>query len=131
MAENDSRQKAEALWFSPEVVVLQAGDRIFRVFAAILKAQSSVFADMFAFPQPPSESAETETMDGFPVVRLYDDPKDVEVFLRAIFDSSFFTPPEDTPLEAIVGILRLSHKYDVPYLRRRALKHLETIYPTS
>ncbi|KAJ7464396.1 hypothetical protein FB451DRAFT_1561704 [Mycena latifolia] len=113
MAENDSRQKTEALWFSPEI------------------AQSSVFADMFAFPQPPSESAETETMNGFPVIKLHDDPDDVEVFLKAIFDSSFFTPPEDTPLEAIAGILRLSHKCDVPYLRRRALKHLETTYPTS
>ncbi|KAJ7464364.1 hypothetical protein FB451DRAFT_1094162 [Mycena latifolia] len=134
MSENDSLQRAEALWFSSEVVILQADTRIFRVFAAILRAQSSVFADMFTFPQPAagSESAEMETMDGVPVVKLHDNPDEVEVFLKAIFDSSFFTPPlANTPLEAIVGILRLSHKYDVPYLRRRALEHLGTLYPTT
>ncbi|KAJ7694555.1 hypothetical protein B0H17DRAFT_1057118 [Mycena rosella] len=52
MAENKSLQRAEALWFSSEVVILQADTRIFCVFAAILKAQSSVFADMFTFSQP-------------------------------------------------------------------------------
>jgi hypothetical protein len=87
MSESDSLQKADALWFSTEIVILRAEARIFRVFAAILKAQSSVFADMFAFPQPASGSAEMETIDGFPVVKLHDDPDDVEVFLKAIFDS--------------------------------------------
>ncbi|KAJ7736542.1 hypothetical protein DFH07DRAFT_842864 [Mycena maculata] len=129
MSENDSLQRAESLWFSPEIVVLRANTRVFRVFAAILKAQSSVFADMFTFPQPPS--ADLEMMDGFPVVKLYDDPDEVEVFLKAIFDSSFFMPPPaETHFEDAIGILRLSHKYDVPYLRRRALEHLSTIYPT-
>ncbi|KAJ7148517.1 hypothetical protein C8R43DRAFT_1009204 [Mycena crocata] len=126
----DTLQKAENLWFSPDVVILRADTRIFRVFAAILKAQSSVFADMFTFPQPPS--ADMETMDGFPVVKLHDDPEEVDVFLKAIFDSSFFMPhPAETKFETILGILRLSHKYDVPYLRRRALQHLEPIYPTD
>jgi hypothetical protein len=30
-----------------------------------------------------------------------------------------------------MGILRLSHKYDVPYLRRRALEYLGTLFPTT
>ncbi|KAJ7148539.1 hypothetical protein C8R43DRAFT_1108075 [Mycena crocata] len=128
-AEKDTLQKAESLWFSPDVVILQADTRIFRVFAAILTAQSSVFADMFTFPQPPS--TDMETMDGYPVVKLHDDAEEVDVFLKAIFDSSFFMPPpEETNFETILAILRLSHKYDVPYLRRRALQHLETTYPT-
>ncbi|KAJ7509619.1 hypothetical protein B0H11DRAFT_1846688 [Mycena galericulata] len=130
MAENDSLQRAENLWFSPDVVILRADRRVFRVFAAILKAQSSVFADMFAFPQPASADG-TEMMDGFPVVKLHDDPDQVEVFLKAIFDSSFFMPPPaQNDFLDIVGILRLSHKYNVPYLRRRALEHLGAIYPT-
>ncbi|KAJ7509588.1 hypothetical protein B0H11DRAFT_2270009 [Mycena galericulata] len=114
MAENDSLQRAKNLWFSPDVVILRADTRVFRVYPAILKAQSSVFADMFTFPQPPS--ADTEMMDGFPVVKLHDDPGEVEVFLKAIFDSSFFMPPPArNDFQDIVGILRLSHKYDVPY----------------
>ncbi|KAJ7261528.1 hypothetical protein C8J57DRAFT_1232389 [Mycena rebaudengoi] len=39
-------------------------------------------------------------------------------------------PPAKTDLAAITGILRLSHKYDVQYLRK-ALLHLDTGYPTS
>jgi hypothetical protein len=57
---------------SSELVVLRADTRIFKVFAAILKAQSSVFADMFAFPQPPS--TDIDNKDGVPVVVLHDDP---------------------------------------------------------
>ncbi|KAJ7083749.1 hypothetical protein C8R44DRAFT_651945 [Mycena epipterygia] len=84
---------------------------------------------MFTFPPPPS--LDMETMDEFPVVDLYDDPAEMEVFLKAIFDSDFFMPPPAlTKFEDIVGILRLSHKYDVPFLRRRALKHLGTLYHT-
>ncbi|KAJ7083812.1 hypothetical protein C8R44DRAFT_53503 [Mycena epipterygia] len=130
MADDDSLQRAEALWFSPDVVIIRADSRIFRVFSAILKAQSSVFADMFAFPQPPLADS-METMDGFPVVELHDDPDDVEVFLKALFDSSFFMPfPAIALLEDIIGILRLSHKYNVPYLRCRALEHLGATLPT-
>ncbi|KAJ7751703.1 hypothetical protein B0H16DRAFT_1840140 [Mycena metata] len=130
MAANASIQKSEALWFSPEVVILRADTRVFRVFAAILKAQSSVFADMFTFPQPPS--ADMESIDGFPVVELHDKPEDVEVFLKAIFDSSFFAPPwAEIEYDHALGILRLAHKYDVPFLRRRALEHLNPALPTN
>jgi hypothetical protein len=106
---------------------------------------------MFMFPQPPS--ADMETIEGVSVVTLHDDPAEMEVFLRAIFDSewalyvlgtkrgpltcvflffSFFTSPveSDHKIEDILGILRLAHKYDVPYLRRRTLKYLWAIYPT-
>ncbi|KAK7029926.1 hypothetical protein R3P38DRAFT_2932447 [Favolaschia claudopus] len=41
-------EHSETLWFSSDVIVLRAGSRIFRVFVAILKEKSSVFADMFA-----------------------------------------------------------------------------------
>ncbi|KAJ7166803.1 hypothetical protein C8R46DRAFT_1351066 [Mycena filopes] len=131
MSGNESLERAETLWFSPEVVILRAETRIFRVFAAILTAQSSVFADMFTFPQPLTSGADMESMDGFPVVRVSDDPAEVEVFLKAIFDSSFFMPPPaECQFEHVLGILRLSHKYDVPYLRRRALEHLKSTFPT-
>ncbi|KAJ7648585.1 hypothetical protein DFH06DRAFT_1135415 [Mycena polygramma] len=71
-----------------------------------------------------------ETMDGFPVVTLHDSPDEVEFLLKAIFDSSFFMPPPAKIQHMhILGILRLSHKYDVPYLRRRALEHLGTVFP--
>jgi hypothetical protein len=46
-------------------------------------------------------------------------------------DSSFEPAPKPTTLTHVLGILRLSHKYDVRYLRRRALLHLETVYPVT
>jgi hypothetical protein len=37
-------------------------------------------------------------------------------------------PPSTVDFDAVLGILRLSHKYDVNYLHKRALMHLETVY---
>ncbi|KAJ7362238.1 hypothetical protein DFH08DRAFT_1024151 [Mycena albidolilacea] len=68
-----------------------------------------------------------EFIDGVPVVVLHDAADDVHVFLRAIFDSSYFMPPpEPVYFAGVLAILRLSHKYDVGYLHRRALTHLST-----
>ncbi|KAJ7731818.1 hypothetical protein DFH07DRAFT_846989 [Mycena maculata] len=116
------------LWFEDDNLILRAENTLFRVSKGVLAARSSVFRDMLSFPQTEGE----EHIDGCPVVRLHDSVGDVTYFLRAIFDSSFFEPPPaKTDLAAITGILRLSHKYDVQYLRRRALLHLDTGYPTS
>ncbi|KAJ7676700.1 hypothetical protein DFH06DRAFT_1168850 [Mycena polygramma] len=120
MTEN---RRIDDLWFSTDGLVLKAENNIFRVTKSILAARSSVFRDMVAFPQPPGDEA--EIIDGCPVVHLHDSAADVEVFLRAIFDSSYFMPPpEPVELHVLLGILRLSHKYDVHYLFLRALKHL-------
>ncbi|KAF7361117.1 BTB domain-containing protein [Mycena sanguinolenta] len=115
--------RVEDLWFAPDMIVIRAEDKMFRVLGSILAAKSAVFRDMITFPQP--EDGGTEKMDGFPVVRLHDSAEEVEVFLRAIFDSSYFMPaPAPFSLLAVLAILRLSHKYDVPFLYRRALDHL-------
>ncbi|KAJ6472667.1 hypothetical protein C8R47DRAFT_1054010 [Mycena vitilis] len=115
--------KVEDLWFSTEIIVIQAQEKIFRVLGGILAARSSVFHDMIALPQPPN--SDIERIEGCPVVRLQDSAEDVEVFLRAIYDSSYFMPaPAPTGLSVVLSILRLSHKYDVQYLHRRALDHL-------
>ncbi|KAJ7728489.1 hypothetical protein B0H16DRAFT_1734640 [Mycena metata] len=119
----DEDTRVEHLWFSSDVLVLRAEKRLFRVPKSILAARSSVFRDMVAFPQP--TDSETEMVDGSPVVVLHDSAAEVEMFLTAIFDSSYFMPPPApvTP-EAVLGILRLAHKYDVHYLQLRALQHL-------
>ncbi|KAJ7166990.1 hypothetical protein C8R46DRAFT_1219368 [Mycena filopes] len=115
--------RVEDLWIPRETIVIRAEDTIFQVPRAVLAAQSTVFREMLSFPQPPTP--ETELIDGSPVVRLHDAAKDVEVFLRAIFDaSSFAATPADADLSTVLGILRLAHKYDVQFLYRRALDHL-------
>ncbi|KAJ7048647.1 hypothetical protein C8F01DRAFT_1070369 [Mycena amicta] len=127
----DPPTRVPDLWFADDNLILRADNTVFRVSKGVLAARSTVFRDMLAFDSPSVEDGE-EMVDGCPVVRLHDSASDVEVFLRAIFDSSFFEPPPSkTTLPTIAGILRLSHKYDVQYLRRRALQHLDTGYPTS
>ncbi|KAJ7320759.1 hypothetical protein DFH08DRAFT_926582 [Mycena albidolilacea] len=125
MAQNEPEAliRVDELWFPPDVIVIRAENKIFRVLGGILAARSTVFRDMIAFPQPANN--ETENIDGFPVVRLHDSAEDVTSFLRAIYDSEYFMPaPARLELSVILGILRLSHKYDVLYLYKRALDHL-------
>ncbi|KAJ7500428.1 hypothetical protein B0H11DRAFT_1995338 [Mycena galericulata] len=116
------------LWFEDGNIVIQAGNSQFRVHRGILASCSPVFQDMLSFPQP----SESELVQGCPLVLLHDSAADVAVFLRAIFDSSFFMPfPIRTKFDVVLGCLRLGHKYGVDYLRRRALIHLSSGYPTT
>nr|GAT45809.1 predicted protein [Mycena chlorophos] len=120
--------RAEELWFEDENIVLQAGNTQYRVHRSMLARHSPVFRDMLAFPQP----ADAELVDGCPLVRLHDAEEEVTPFLRALFDLEFFLPfPEPTTFDAIYGCLRLSNKYDVPSLRRRALVHLSSQFRTN
>ncbi|KAJ7490861.1 hypothetical protein FB451DRAFT_1022821 [Mycena latifolia] len=101
---------------------------IYSVYRGVLAARSPIFHDMLELTQP----KEQETLQGCPVVRLPDAAAEVAVFLKALFDSSFFEPhPAPSEFHIIAGILCLSHKYDVAYLRRRALIHLSSMYSTT
>ncbi|KAJ7858610.1 hypothetical protein B0H14DRAFT_2748197 [Mycena olivaceomarginata] len=133
MSESDAQPeltRVEDLWFSDATLILRAEDTLFRVYSGFLGARSSVFRDMVAFPQP--SEPDGDTVDGLAVVRLHDSAAEVEVFLRAIFDSGFFKPPPfAVNFTAVIGVMRLAHKYDVQYLFRRALSHLDLLYPTD
>ncbi|KAJ7128811.1 hypothetical protein C8R43DRAFT_692958 [Mycena crocata] len=120
----------EGLWFPDADLILRAEHALFRVYSGILAARSAVFSDMVAFPQPALPHG--LSIHGNPVVQLHDSAAEVEVFLRAIFDSNFFMPPPaPTDFANVIGVMRLAHKYDVQYLFRRALSHLDCVYPTT
>ncbi|KAJ7155724.1 hypothetical protein C8R46DRAFT_1004965 [Mycena filopes] len=128
MSSNSEPQRVPDLWFPTADLILRAENAIFRVFSDILGARSAVFRDMTAFPQP--AEPEGEIIDGIAVVRLHDSAAEVAVFLRAIFDSSFFMPPPSkADFATVIGIVRLAHKYDVVYLFRRALTFLDQMNP--
>ena len=138
------------LWFEDANVIFQAESSLFRVHKGILQARSSVFRDMFGLPQA-TALPESDLMDGCIVIHLPDAAKDIRYFflgigydassvsvlfgcsfLRSYFCSSFFEPPPTpTSLSVVLAIARMSHKYDVPFLRRRALSHLSHRCPTT
>lgn len=76
--------RAKDLWFDDGNLILKAGDTLFRIYAGLLAARSSVFRDMLSFP-PPKEG--NPILDGCPIVFVYDSPNDLAHFLRAVFDS--------------------------------------------
>ncbi|KAK7050684.1 BTB domain-containing protein [Favolaschia claudopus] len=119
--------REESLWFSDGTLVLQAGNYLFRLSPGILSAKSIVFQDMLAFPQP----GDGPMYDGCPLVHLPDPGQDAMYFLKAIFHYDFFESwPADVDYSVMSGILRLSHKYQVEPLRKRALIHLSKRFPT-
>ncbi|KAJ7023079.1 hypothetical protein C8F04DRAFT_1135592 [Mycena alexandri] len=124
----NSPKRVEELWFEDGNIVLQAGDSQFRVYRGILAVRSHVFQDMLSFPQPP----DSDLVDGCPLVHLPDSEIEVCFFLKAIFDPEFLMPfPSKTTFDAVTSCLRLSHKYGVDFLRRRALIHLSSGYDTK
>ncbi|KAJ7488443.1 hypothetical protein FB451DRAFT_1126756 [Mycena latifolia] len=124
----ENATRVQDLWFPDHGLILQAGNRLFRVPGGILAARSSVFKDMLSISQPQSQPQ----IDECPLVILHDSAIDAEYFLKAIFDSSFFErPPARSTFAIVAGVLRLSTKYDVEFLRQRALLHLSTAIPGS
>ncbi|KAI5891839.1 uncharacterized protein SCHCODRAFT_02630169 [Schizophyllum commune H4-8] len=82
---------------------------------------------MFRVPQPEEGS---DLLSGVPVVALSDPPDEVAHWLKATFvPGSFPTCLDVVDWEQLLAVLRLSHKYHVPYFRRRALEHLAKYFP--
>ncbi|KAJ7061566.1 hypothetical protein C8F01DRAFT_987242, partial [Mycena amicta] len=121
-------KRAESLWFSDGSIVLQAGNTQFKVFHGILSVRSAIFRDMLALPQP----QDAQMVEGCPLVRLSDDETETTAFLNAIYHpSSFPSFPNLTDIDTVLGCLSLAHKYEVDDLRRRALVHLSSGFPTT
>lgn len=76
--------RINGLWFDDGNLILKAETYLFRIYGGLLAARSSVFRDMLSFPPPEEGNA---TLEGCPVVFVYDSPRDLTHFLRAIFDS--------------------------------------------
>ncbi|KAJ7802874.1 hypothetical protein B0H14DRAFT_3884335 [Mycena olivaceomarginata] len=116
------------LWFEDGNVVIQAEDYQFCLFKSFLTTRSPIFKDTFSIPQP----EDAERINGCPVLRIHDSATDAAHFFMAIFNSeTFLPPPAPTTFEKVAAVLRLSTKYEMTHLRKRALEHLSSGYPTS
>jgi len=121
-------RRVDELWFHDGTLVLTTDTLLFRIYGGLLAKESPIFHDMLELPQP----QDGEAIDGCPVVKVYDDSRDVEYFLRALFDYKFFLSyPNPTNFEIITSILRLSKKYEVDSLHKCALAHLASGFPLT
>ncbi|KAJ7659911.1 hypothetical protein B0H17DRAFT_954526 [Mycena rosella] len=122
----DESDHDDELWFSDGTLGLSAGRSSFRVYGGLLAKRSLVFHDMLQFPQPD----DADVVDGCPMVHLQDNEADPRSFLNALFDYQFFPPfPEKTTFDILAGVIRLSTKYQVESLRKRALGHPLSSFP--
>ncbi|TRM58194.1 hypothetical protein BD626DRAFT_586313 [Schizophyllum amplum] len=118
----------EDLWFPDGNVVIRVGERLCRVYKGFLVEHSPVLADMFSFTQP----GDAETVEGLPLMAFPDDPDDVMHWLKSMLLPGYFEVyPHEIGGPKLLAVLRLSHKYDVAYLRQRALRHLDADFPSD
>ncbi|KAM5539624.1 hypothetical protein V8D89_006733 [Ganoderma adspersum] len=119
----------EEFWFDDGSIVLVAGNTGFRVYRALLAAQSTVFTDMLS-SGPDAE----ETCDGCPVVHLSDSPEDVAHFLRVLLPKSqrtLFSRDFSFSFHQISAIIRLAHKYHVQDVLDQAIASLQEYFTSS
>nr|GAT44519.1 predicted protein [Mycena chlorophos] len=126
--ESGPLRKADGLYFNDCGLIIRAENVLFRVSGEFLAVNSTFFRDLLSLPQP----VDAERLDGCLVARVPDSAEEMTAFLKALLYSSFFeSPPAATTFEVLAPILRLSHKYDVPWLHKRALAHLSLTHPTT
>nr|GAT44531.1 predicted protein [Mycena chlorophos] len=128
MASENNLERAEGLYFQDGSLIIQAENTLFRVYGQHLASHSTFFRDMLAIPTADA----AESMDGCPFVRAHDSASDMNTFLKAMMYPSFFEPPPaTTDFTTVAALLRLSHKYDVEWLLKRALSHMNLAHPTT
>ncbi|PPQ92807.1 hypothetical protein CVT25_004065 [Psilocybe cyanescens] len=117
-------------WLYDGSIVLSVQNTLFRVHQTILANHSEIFSDLFTVPQPRGEL----TLDGCHMVHLQDSEKDFEDLLKAVYVPDHFeSVTVESDLESILtfisGILRLSTKYMIRYLRQRCITLLLSKLP--
>ncbi|KZP11085.1 hypothetical protein FIBSPDRAFT_913674 [Athelia psychrophila] len=113
------------IWYDDGNVILQAEGVQFKVHKSILAQSSSVFQDMFSFPQP--STTDTEMAEGCPIVHLSDSAEEVRYVLQAIFQRKY-TVGEVLSLPVVSALLCLGGKYDIQPLHNEARKRLFLLF---
>ncbi|KAL1725573.1 hypothetical protein EV714DRAFT_287816 [Schizophyllum commune] len=130
------RTRHGELWCDPKpffkdgrCVVICAEDQLYCMVKRPLYTVAPAFPTAFA--------GKENMYNGCPVVVLNESSYDVENFLLALFSDSFAALLFQRPLSDIetyrtcANILRLSHQYRARSLRKRALRTLQPMFPTT
>ncbi|KAF5340604.1 hypothetical protein D9611_007347 [Ephemerocybe angulata] len=116
------------IWFRDGNMILQTEGTQFKVHQGFLEKHSSVFADMFSFPQP--EGDEESIVEGCHVVQIYDAPEDIELLLLALYDQHHHTQ-EHIPFKAVSAMIRMGKKYGIQHLRDEGAQLLANEFPKT
>ncbi|KAF9524118.1 hypothetical protein CPB83DRAFT_820574 [Crepidotus variabilis] len=128
----DSEQDSK-FWYQDGNIILQAGQKRFKVHMGVLSRQSAVFRDMFAMP-PSREENEGNEDDNCHVVVLQDSPQDLEILLTLLYDTlSIYKRQHQSklPLPTVAAMLRMGRKYSFKHLRTQGLSYLKEQYPDA
>ncbi|EPQ50346.1 hypothetical protein GLOTRDRAFT_82380 [Gloeophyllum trabeum ATCC 11539] len=119
--------RCDDLWFEDGNVVLQAEQKLFRVYRGLLADSSSTFSEMFKLPQPDS----AEQYDDCPLITMPDSAEELEYLLNAVFKPGYLESMLCKNTAFLIGALRLSTKYNIQSIRRRIVDELALIYPRT
>jgi len=112
-------------WKEDGNIVLAVEGKHFRVHRSVLSSYSEIFNDMFACPH--SNEAETEFIEGCPVIHLHDSAAEIQIVLKALYDRSYmFSHDEPMPFPVLAAFLRLGKKYTIRQLFEEAKSRLPT-----
>ncbi|KAF7289701.1 BTB domain-containing protein [Mycena indigotica] len=120
--------RAAGLWFSDCGLVLQAEHTLFRISRDFMATHSPIFRDMLALPTPP----DADMYDGCPLVCLPDSAEDMTHFLKALLYYDYLAPEvQNNPVDTLLSVLKMSHKYEVSSLRKRILSQMSLLFPST
>ncbi|KAF6759126.1 hypothetical protein DFP72DRAFT_885750 [Ephemerocybe angulata] len=117
------------IWFRDGNMILQTEGTQFKVHQGFLEKHSSVFADMFSFPQPEGDEDST-AVEGCHVVQIYDAPEDIELLLLALYDQHHHTQGR-IPFKTISAMIRMGKKYGIQHLRDEGAQLLANEFPKT
>ncbi|KAL4252563.1 hypothetical protein ABKN59_005042 [Abortiporus biennis] len=107
-------KRCQELWFKDGTIILQAEDStLFQVYPGHLSQYSVVFVDMLSLPKSPNNNC-NDQHEGCPLVKLSDSSSNLRAYILSILDVKFYLKlsSAELALEDVIGILRLSTKYE-------------------
>ncbi|KAG6330874.1 hypothetical protein ID866_8215 [Astraeus odoratus] len=107
-------------------VILRSSDSVdFRVFKLFLSLASPIFEALFELPQPSKETgADTETIDGLPVIPMSEDSKTLDSLLRFCYPCTLAEHPSLADIRDIRNVLVAAKKYSLDAIEKSICKGL-------
>ncbi|KAJ3543578.1 hypothetical protein NM688_g5839 [Phlebia brevispora] len=128
-ANNIQIQRAPAPFDDTDAdLVLQTSDNVvFHLHTFLMSKASSVFRDMLTVPQPPTTdpSTATEYLDGKPLIRVTEDSKTMDVFLRCCYP----VPNPTLDISQLATVYGTGDKYNVEAVKQHAVSELSRFTP--